>query len=147
MQIVSDNRASAQAVTLAHHHHGGWVEMAVLGSFAAQLALLIGERGSVAAILLASLALAFWWYGLGRQHDTIDAIGIGNALGISAGLIAGFPQLLLPCLVLVMVIGSTGSARVWRQDGWRGLLAMAVTVIIAAAGAAWLAVNVHVLPL
>lgn len=147
MQIAASNQAKPTAHSaLSAANRGGWAEVVVLGAYAAQLALLIGERGSIAGIILATIAAGFWWHGFGRDQMTADPIAIGNAAGIMAGLAIGFPQLLIPAIVTVPVVLIAGSRRMWQQGQRRSFAWLALTVIIAAAGSGWLAINLHLLP-
>jgi hypothetical protein len=144
MQLTLDNRTRAGSGSAAHH--GGAIEVIVLGAYAAELALLIGNRGSVAAILLASLAAGFWWLGYGRTDDLSDPVAIGNALGIMLGLVIGFPQLLLPLIVAIPAIAFTTCRRILRSGTVRQFGILAVSTGIATVGATWLALNLHLLP-
>jgi hypothetical protein len=145
MQIAA-GQPQVKTATAAHPVHGGWVEVVVLGAFAAELALLIGERGSIAGIILASISAAFWWHGYGRAHDAADPIALGNAAGILIGLSIGYPQLLIPAAIAVPVVLLTGSLRMWQLGQRREFAYLLATTLIAAAGSAWLALNLHLLP-
>ena len=147
MQIAAEqSRAKSTPRAAAHPIHGGWVEVVVLGAFAAELALLIGERGSIAGIILASISAAFWWQGYGRGHDVADPVALGNSAGILIGLSIGYPQLLIPAAIAVPVILASGTQRMWHLGQRREFSYLLATTLIAAAGSAWLALNLHLLP-
>jgi hypothetical protein len=144
MQLTLGNSSRSESGSSAHH--GGTIEVIVLGSYAAELALLIGNRGSVAAILLASLAAGFWWLGFGRSDKLSDPVAVGNSLGIMLGLAIGFPPLLLPLAVAVPAIVFTTCRRILREGTLKQFGILAVTTGIATVGATWLALNLHMLP-
>ena len=147
MQIAARRQSeSLRNEPIAPVHHGGWVEVIVLGAFAAELALLIGYRGSIAGILLATLAAAFWWYGYGRDAHTADPIAIGNAAGIMIGLSIGYPLLSVPAVFAIPAVLIAGSWRMWKMGQRREFAHLIFTLLIAAAGSAWLALNLHLLP-
>jgi hypothetical protein len=142
MQLAAGMRVR----TTESAHHGGWTEVVVLGGLAAELALLIGDRGSIAAMLLACLATGFWWYGFGRAGDICDPVALGNAAGIMIGLGIGYPQLLLPLAVAIPVIVATTLQRAVAGGHARVVPVFLLTGMIAGLGAGWLALNVHILP-
>jgi hypothetical protein len=147
MQIAAPSRTQALSTEpLQRSPHGGWIEVIVLGAFAAELALLIGYRGSIAGILLATLAAAFWWYGYGRGAHTADPIAIGNAAGIMIGLAIGYPLLSVPALFAIPAVLIAGSRRMWKTGQRREFAYLVLTLLIATAGSAWLALNLHLLP-